>query len=149
MWETLTHCRVLLAFDINGNDKKEFPIDGLDDMPAMRGYTIAYWSRDSEGALKVVNFVVEGSQVTKTSRLGPLLIHPNLNVIIGFGHFPETSRSIGLRPEISMYDYRHRGHLVKLPSSEHERVFSAFSYSWYRVSAFQDISPFLKARFYT
>lgn len=118
-------------------------VDVLTDSPGIRGSVIAYWSDGHNGTLTVRNILNSDSrQLTNTPRLGRVLIHEKLDVIIAFGHFDKlpTNRHSdkSLVANISMYDFSDTKILRKLPSSQHERIFKAYHRSWLREGVLND-----------
>lgn len=96
---------------------------------------MAYWSDRNNGTLTVRDIANNDSrQLTDIPRLGLVLVHEKLDVVIAFGHFdgppPNRRERPGLLANISMYDFSDSKGLRKLPSSEHERIFKAYHRSW-------------------
>ena len=112
--------------------------------PAIRGPVIAYWSESKEGTLYVTDVTGDDiRELTNVPRLGRILIHDKLDIIIAFGHFekPSNTRSkgvSGLLANISIYDFSDPKALQKVPSSEHDKILKASRHTWLREGILRD-----------
>ena len=115
-------------------------------MPAVRGQLVAYCSESKEGTLTLVNLTSdEPRRLTNVPRSGRILKHPNLDVIIAFGHVQNLddtrlSGRAGILADIFVYDFSHDHGSEKTPFVKHDKSIRVYaligiereSYSMYK-----------------
>ncbi|KAL8792571.1 MAG: hypothetical protein Q9195_004793 [Heterodermia aff. obscurata] len=110
-------------------------------MPAVRGHIIAYWSETSNGTLHIMDTKRDGTRkITDIPRLGRMLIHDNLDIIIAFGHFekPPPNQPSNVLADISMFAFCDPNAVRRIPSSQHERFLKTLDHSWLREGILRD-----------
>ena len=133
--------RLFLTMELATGLERPTPVAQLRDMPVVRRHTIAYWSESNNGTLNVLDIKRDGTRkIANIPRLGRLLIHDRLDIIIAFGHFerPPTNRPYGVLANISMFAFSDPNTVRRVPSSEHERILKALDHSWLREGILRD-----------
>lgn len=125
--------RLFLAMELTTGHERPIPVAQLKDMPAVRGHFIAYWSESNNGTLSVTDTKTNGTRkLTNVPRLGRMLIHDKLDIVIAFGHFekPPTNQPSSVLANISMFAFSDPNAVRRVPSSEHERMLKTLNHSW-------------------
>ena len=133
--------RLFLTMEIATGHERPIPVAQLKDMPAVRGHIIAYWSESNNGTLNVTDTKKDGTRkITNIPRLGRMLIHDKLHIIIAFGHFerPPTNQPSTVLANISMFAFSDPNAVRRVPSSEHERILKTLDHSWLREGILRD-----------
>ena len=133
--------RLFLIMEIATGYERPIPVAQLKDMPAVRRHIIAYWSQSNNGTLHVTDIKTDGARkITNIPRLGRILIHDKLDIIIAFGHFekPPTKQFSNVLANISMFAFSDPNAVRRVPSSEHESILKALDHSWLRKGILHD-----------
>ena len=133
--------RLFLIMELATGHERPIPIAKLEDTPAVRGHVIAYWSESNNGTLTVTDTKKDDTQkIINVPRLGRMVIHDKLDIIIAFGHFekPPINRPSSVLANISMFAFSDPSGVREVPSSEHERMLKTLNHSWLQEGILRD-----------
>ena len=133
--------RLFLTMELATGYERPIPVAQLRDMPVVRGFIIAHWSQSNNGTLNVTDTKGDRTRrITNIPRLGPMLIHDKLDIIIAFGHFGKLSTSppSNVLANISMFAFSDPNAVRMIPSSHHERLLKTLDHRWLREGILSD-----------